>query len=168
MWEINLAEQTTAFLLSVALGVILCIIYDIFRSYRKIKVPSVISVFVQDVLFFAISAILTFLLLLATTYGQVRGYAFIGIALGFSLCRISLSVILFKVLVWLFKKIAAVISAINAMLLKCFRACCEKFSVIAKKLLKFLQNVVFYCKKLLHKNTHIVYNHDDCDLSNHE
>lgn len=166
MWEINLAEQTTAFLLFVALGVILCIIYDIFRSYRKVKVPSVISVFVQDVLFFVISSILTFLLLLATTYGQVRGYAFIGITLGFALCRISVSIILFKALVWLFNKIAVIIRAINTIFLRCFRACSEKFSIIANKLLKFLQNVVFYCKKLLHKNTYIVYN--DCDLSNHE
>ena len=151
MWEIDLANQTTSFLLSAALGVILCIIYDVFRSYRKVKLPSVIAVFVQDVVFFALSAVLTFLLLIATTKGQIRAYVFLGIIIGFAVCRISLSIIIFKVLVWLFKKCKSLLRLINGIFSRCFLFLCDKFKVLLNKTVEIFKNMFFSCKKLLHK-----------------
>lgn len=163
MWEINLAEQTLSFLLSLLLGVILCLKYDIFRAYRKIKKPTVIGVFIQDVLYFLICAVLTFLLMIITTSGQVRGYIFIGIVIGFAICRISLSVLFFKILVVLFGAVAKIFMAVKRKTTVLIKAIFRKIQGIAKKLLKFFKNVLFYRKKLLHTNNDIVYN--DHDLS---
>ena len=163
MWEINLAEQTLSFLLSLLLGVILCLKYDIFRAYRKIKKPTVIGVFIQDVLYFLICAVLTFLLMIITTSGQVRGYIFIGIVIGFAICRISLSVLFFKILVVLFGAVAKIFKVVKQKTTVLIKAIFRKIQGIAEKLLKFFKNVLFYRKKLLHTNNDIVYN--DHDLS---
>ncbi len=57
--------------------------YDFFRILRQLLKPRTWQVFVQDILFFATSAPLTFLFCLAVNGGVLRVYVFIGIVLGF-------------------------------------------------------------------------------------
>ena len=53
--------------------------------------------FVQDIIFWLIAALVTFGLLLVRCNGLVRGYAVLGELLGFAACRNSISLVLMKI-----------------------------------------------------------------------
>ena len=101
MWEISVNDQIFTFLLSILLGAMLCLLYDILRALRKAGWNSFVAVLAGDLLFWIVSAFAVYIFLLARTNGQVRGYVLFALVAGFALCRISLSRIFFKVLVFL-------------------------------------------------------------------
>lgn len=166
MWEINVADQTWSFFLSVILGVIFCVLYDFLRACRRVLKPSNTAVFFQDIFYFLIAGVLTFCLLLITTSGEVRGFVFVSIVLGFTLCRFTLSVVLLKILVMLLSGLVRIFRYLKLKITGFFGIVFKKVMSLAQKAAKYLKNVGFYIKKLLHKNTDIVYN--DCDLSQQE
>lgn len=111
MWEINNELQLLGFLRSVALGGLLCVFYDFLKAYRIAAKPSAVSVMVQDILYFCLCAPITFCFLLSVTNGEIRGFVFVGAVFGFILLRLTISGILVKILVFVFKgglKISAV------------------------------------------------------------
>lgn len=91
MWEIDVAEQTVSFFLSLALGGFFCLFYDLFRAARRVHTFTFLWVFVSDILFFAVCAVVTFCFLLSLTEGVIRGYFIFGILLGFSAVFFSIS-----------------------------------------------------------------------------
>ncbi len=91
MWEISNTSQAVNFLYSVVLGVLFAFVYDFFRSLRKCKPHTILSVFMEDISYFFILSVITFVFLLALTNGQVRAYILIGILLGFLLFIFTLS-----------------------------------------------------------------------------
>ena len=107
MWEIDVAEQTVSFLISLGLGGFFCLFYDLFRAARKVHFFSAFWVFVQDTLFFAVCALVTFCFLLSLTQGLIRGYFIFGIALGFLIVFFSLSRFFLKFLTAVLKAVAA-------------------------------------------------------------
>ncbi|MBE6769589.1 MAG: hypothetical protein E7548_02410 [Ruminococcaceae bacterium] len=91
MWGINIAEQTVSFFISLALGGFFCLFYDLFRAARKVHSFKPFLVFVSDILFFTVCAVITFCFLLSLTEGFIRGYFIFGILLGFSAVFFSIS-----------------------------------------------------------------------------
>jgi len=79
---VYLADQTIVFLQSMLVGALLALLFDAFRISR-IAIPTAGAVvFAEDVLFFAVCALVTFGLLLGTVEGQVRFFLITGEALG--------------------------------------------------------------------------------------
>ena len=103
MWEIDIAEQTLSFFISLALGGAFCFIYDLFRAVRRAFGFKNVKVFICDVLFFVICAFITFCFLLSLTNGMVRGYFIFGIIIGFLIVFFSVSRFTVAVLVTIFK-----------------------------------------------------------------
>lgn len=91
MWEIDNSFQLFSFLVAIAAGIVFCLIYDILRAFRKSKQVEDWTVFFQDVIYFAVISIATFLLLMALSNGEIRGYIIIGLVLGFLLCFFTIS-----------------------------------------------------------------------------
>lgn len=91
MWEISNSGQGNAFLMSVLLGAVLCVLYDLFRLDRIVFRRSTPVVFFEDILFWLIAAFSTFCLLILKTNGQVRAFVIIGIFLGFIIFRCTFS-----------------------------------------------------------------------------
>ena len=83
MWEINNSFQIFTFLASIIVGIIYCAFYDIFRALRYVKNFNNFIVFIQDIFYFFIISVTTFIYLLSTTNGQIRFYVLVGILLGF-------------------------------------------------------------------------------------
>lgn len=102
MWEINNDFQIIAFLVSIVTGGCYCVLYDILRALRKIKKVSDFSVFIQDVLYFSVIALLTFFLMMIFANGEIRGYIILGIISGFIACFLTLSKFIFKFLIFVF------------------------------------------------------------------
>ena len=91
MWEISVNDQVLTFIYSLVLGMMICTFYDILRALRKTGSRSYLSVFIGDLLFWIVSAFVTFIFLLSRTNGEIRGYVLISMLLGFTLWRFTLS-----------------------------------------------------------------------------
>ena len=68
---------------SVLLGLCSAIAWDVLRFFRVLFPPGSIRLFFEDVFFFAIWSIFTFLLCYAVNYGQVRSYVLLAQPFGF-------------------------------------------------------------------------------------
>lgn len=91
MWEISISNQITTFLLSVLIGMVFCLIYDMGRIIRTRYFLGTVAVFITDVLYFIFIGIFEFCFFLVTCSGEIRSFVFIGNLLGFVLCRATLS-----------------------------------------------------------------------------
>ncbi len=147
MWKIENSLQFIAFLTCTGFGALYCFLYDILRAVRKNKRFSDWAVAVQDLLFFIFAALITFLLLLKYTYGEIRLYIFIAIIIGFSVFRVTLSRFITPILIKAISKIIMLISvifrgykAIKNKIAAFIGLCAEKIKKYCKNSLKNLKN----------------------------
>lgn len=81
--ETTIPEQLNQLFLSCGMGFLLGCYYDVFRVIRLVMHSGKRWIFVQDMLFFLSSAVLTFLFSLAVMEGRLRSYLFVGELVGF-------------------------------------------------------------------------------------
>ncbi len=94
--EIYVADQTMLFLQSMLLGAVLGVFYDVFRITRiAIKTPSVV-IFAEDLVFFFVSAVISFCFMLSINDGQVRAFILLGELLGFTLYYFTVGMLVMK------------------------------------------------------------------------
>ena len=151
MWEIHSTDQTVTFMLSWALGGLLCAVYDILRGWRLSLHSGIIAVFFQDTFFGIFSAVTTFLFLLARSCGEIRLYVLVGEAIGFVLFRMSFSGVLLAFSCLLFsglRWIKTQLSHLYDLQLRLFACFFERFGAFCGKNLKNMRNKA---KKLLKK-----------------
>lgn len=77
-----LADQVYIFLSSVIIGAIMGIIFDFFRALRRKGNTKNILVYVQDIIFWFIIAIIIIVSSFIINNGELRGYMLIGYILG--------------------------------------------------------------------------------------
>lgn len=126
-------------------------VYDFLRALRKTGFNSFFAVFVGDVLFWVFSAFVTFIFLMARTYGEIRGYVMAGEIVGFLLFRITFSRVFFVVLKIILNAIKKIYlrfeRIVNAVYLKTDRILtkirvytAQKFKRTAKSVKKLLKS----------------------------
>lgn len=113
MWEIDNSFQLFSFLVSIAIGIAYCLIYDILRAYRKSKAVDDLTVFFQDLIYFVVISIATFVLFMALSNGEIRAYILIGLLLGFLLCFFTLS----RLFVWLLRKFFSLLQQVSEIII---------------------------------------------------
>lgn len=157
----NLVDNNTqiiSFLISLLAGALYCFFYDFFRVWRKLNRTGAIAVFIQDIIYFIIIAITTFILMLAFSKGHIRFYIIFGITGGFTLYNFTVS----KTLRGVFEKIFTFLGKIARQILLTFRRIKGLISSKMKKLLYFLQNIykksIKLQKNILKRIGKIVYN----------
>ena len=91
MSEITFFGQTGGLFAAIVTGVVLCLLYDLMRIFRIAFKSGKITVFFEDVIWFSVTAVVTYLVCLAKCNGEVRGYILIGEGVGFLLCRFTVS-----------------------------------------------------------------------------
>ncbi len=153
MGHITVADQTVTFLLSLALGAIFCVFYDVFRCFH-IRCKSWATVFISDILFWLIAAVAVFCFFVLRTMGQVRGYALLGVALGFVAGRLLFG----NTILRLFCRIERLFCAVLQLLLGPMRSffvflqkICKKIGRIIKKGLKNLKSLLYNTSNKLNK-----------------
>ena len=156
MWEINNTSQAASFFYSIILGVIFALFYDFFRSYRIVKPQTSLSVFLEDILFFLLLSITTFLFLLSLTNGEIRGYVLIGILLGFMLFIFTLSKYYIIAMTAILKLIISVITLFS----KGFYLLFDEIDCFFMKIFK---NTLKYLKKCLKKLVQMLYTKKKCN-----
>jgi len=87
---IYLADQTLVFFQGMLVGAVLALLFDAFRISRIALPTPVWAVFVEDVVFFLVCAVVTFSLMLSVLDGQVRFFVLVGQGLGAALYSLTL------------------------------------------------------------------------------
>lgn len=104
----DLTSQVYAFCVTMLIGFLLGIFFDVYRVLRGIIRPRRIITHIGDLLFWIVSTGFIFLLLLFGNWGEIRLYVFIGVGLGalgylrwFSQITLKMLGILLKILVYI-------------------------------------------------------------------
>ena len=118
MWEISSFSQLSASLFAFLLGIGLSLVYDVIKATRKIGLNSCVFVFLGDILFSFLSAVITFLFLLVFTNGALRGFVPFFETLGFVSSRLTLSRLFLKLLILIFSFLKRLLSKFSALLLQ--------------------------------------------------
>ncbi len=113
------------------------IIYDLLRIFRRVVPHGVCAVALEDVLYWAGTALLIFQLLYRENDGAVRGYALFAVAVGMLFYHQTVSG-------WLVEHIAGILNWCFGILLKPFR-------IVWKKVVQVCRMAVRFYKKKLKK-----------------
>lgn len=93
-----IANQVFVFFWSIVIGAILALIFDFFRISRRKGRTKNWVVYVQDVFYWIIVAIMIIASAFITNDGELRGYMFIGYGIGAIFYLILFSKILIKII----------------------------------------------------------------------
>ena len=157
MWELKTSTQVLTFFAAILLGIMLCVFYDIFRAVRCYKKTSFVVTAVEDLFFWIVAALITFILLLAGTNGEVRFYVILGEVLGFGLSTISISKLTFKFFCWIVKIISMLFRKIYCIYVAFLKLVLGLYIDFLKILRKKAENMLKLRKKLLKSNRELLY-----------
>ncbi|NJD01056.1 MAG: spore cortex biosynthesis protein YabQ [Ruminiclostridium sp.] len=88
---VSVSSQAYVFLCSVAGGVVIALVYDIFRIMRKVIKTGSLFTYVEDLLFWILVAVVMFATVYYSNEGELRSYIFLGTLLGVVLYALLLS-----------------------------------------------------------------------------
>ena len=89
--NINTNEQAITFALSIGLGFLFCLFYDVLRVFHRLWLKGFFEVLVSDILFWFVLSVATFCFLIIRCQGSVRVYVLFGQTLGFLAARFTIS-----------------------------------------------------------------------------
>lgn len=145
------------FLLSVGFGFFVGLLYDFFKVFRTVVLKSKKGIFVQDILFFLIVAVITFLFLLSINGGRFRLYIFIALAVGFSVYFFTFSNFFFEFSLNLFKKLKCIFLLLGSVISFPFGKLLKSSGKLRKKLkeilIKLPKKIKFKQKPLENENS---------------
>ena len=91
------ANQAYLFLIFILNGILIGILFDIFRILRRsFKTPNFVT-YIEDILFWIISTLSVIYSLFVFNNGEIRGYIFIGLIFGIAIYMLFFSKIVMKV-----------------------------------------------------------------------
>ena len=146
--NINTTEQVMTFVLSIGLGFLFCLLYDILRVFHKLWLKGFFEVLVSDILFWFVLSVVTFCFLIIRCQGSVRVYVIFGQTLGFVVARITVSKLFMRLL-----------TAIFTIISKCFNRFFGMMGEFLSKCEIFLKKLLNKAKKLLQDKAILLYNH---------
>lgn len=132
--EPTLQEQTQVFLYAMLIGVLLAGSYTVFGMLRTASPPGKILLFVYDLLFTGIGALINFLFALSQTHGRIRGYVLLAELLTFVPLYLTVGRLLRHSTDWLCR----IVSAAAAWLTAPFQRFSQSLAEAAKAKGRFL------------------------------
>ncbi len=162
IYSLSLATQTKNFLLSLGLGFIMGILYDLFRLVRIAVSKGKIAVVVTDLFYCVFLGFVTFIFFITVNEGEFRFYLLLGEGIGFGVYYFSLGAIIFSKAEYLVDKIKMCTKRIFKIIFYPFKFVFGKikalFDKIWKKGRKRTKNMKNKSKFLLKVNKHLLYN----------
>lgn len=149
-----IATQLSDFVGFFLIGVLIAIIFDFFRTYRQLKKTSVITVIIQDIIYFFIATSIIIIGVVNILDSNMRLYIFIAIILGCITHFIFLSkhiINLYKIIFRTSKAILEFIFLPLNLILYIIVKICIFIQKITKKCCKKFFYVITFVKKLLEK-----------------
>ncbi len=137
--EISVAEQMQMFLFSILFGLFLGALFDAFRILRLALPSGKAAVFLEDSIFLILAAILTFLFIYKTNFGDIRFYLLLGTILGALLYYFTIGILVMKSARAVIKFVKKFILAVLKVILKPLRKIYWFFSPFFKKITQNLK-----------------------------
>lgn len=75
-------SQAYIFLYSILGGILIAFVYDLFRIKRKAVKTAIVFIYLEDLIFWVIVAIVMFAVVYLSNDGEIRGFIFLGTVLG--------------------------------------------------------------------------------------
>lgn len=91
-----LLSQVSVFGYSCILGIGLGVLYDLFRIFRMMINHRYIGIFIQDVIYFIISGVVTFFFVLTMNNGEARFYILAGEGIGWIVYHLTIGEVIYK------------------------------------------------------------------------
>lgn len=139
-----LINQTSLFLIFTIDGVLIGIIFDIFRILRKTIKTSDFVTYIEDFLFWIITSIVLFYSIFTYNNGELRFFMFLAVILGFVLYLCTISSYLIKINV-------KIINTIKRIFLKLFeiiyKPLIKTFKILKKVIFKPILFVIINIRK---------------------
>ena len=110
-------SQIYIFLIYFIAGVIICLIYDIFRALRKTVKTSDFITYIEDTIFWILVAIFLIYLIFNISSGKIRFFMFLAICLGGKAYYFSLSKYFIKISVHILSYLKLIIKKLIEILL---------------------------------------------------
>ena len=95
-------NQLGLFLMYLASGILICLLFDIFRALRKAIKTSDLVTYIEDTIFWILASCFLLYLTFILNSGKIRLFIFIGLALGCSLYYFTISKYFMKITVKIF------------------------------------------------------------------
>ena len=135
--EAGLIRELMFFGLAVLRGILILVIYDVIRIFRRVFPRGVWSVALEDMLYWLLSAFLIFQLIYRENDGAIRGYALAAVAVGMFAYHQTVSSWLVEHLAWLLNR--------------CFDVIRKPLHKVGGKICKIVRLWYRFCKKKLKK-----------------
>ena len=91
-------SQVTIFLFSIVLGAVLSVLFDGFRVVNAVFRANWKRIFFEDIVYFILSAIITFTYILIMNMGEIRFYIIWGELIGWVIYRLTIGKFIYKIL----------------------------------------------------------------------
>lgn len=158
----TVGSQVQGFLLSMAIGVVIGVLYDLFRILRLSFTDNKVVVVLQDILFWSVSAVLSFLFVFVVNNGEFRAFLAIGELAGFAIYYFTLGVLVIKVSGWLVQGIKGALKFFLKIFLFPFKriylVLSPRFKTMCKSTKKNVKKSTSKCKFSLKRNRFLLYN----------
>lgn len=133
--------EISRFLFFILIGIILGILFDLFRIIRKCFKTSDLITYIHDILFLVLSGVILLISIFIINNGEIRGYIFLGIFIGILVYFITIS----KFLIIALTKI---ILFLKKILIKPIVDFCKFIRKIIKKLINKIKIIIKNIKKI--------------------
>jgi spore cortex biosynthesis protein YabQ len=100
-----ISVQIKSIFLSISAGLLVGVLFDLYRLFRGLKNPNKYITFFEDILFWILSAILVFIFLLYNNYAYIGLYVYLFIGLGLYFYIMFLSKLFISVQSTVFKNV---------------------------------------------------------------
>jgi spore cortex biosynthesis protein YabQ len=133
----TVSTQAYIFLCSVASGMVIALIYDLFRISRKAVRTANLLIYVEDLLYWLIVAIVMFTMVYYSNEGELRSYIFIGAILGTILYVLLFSRIIINSSMLIINVVRKIVKLILLVLLFPFRIMIKLSAIPAKTVARY-------------------------------
>jgi spore cortex biosynthesis protein YabQ len=138
---LSVSEQVIVFLSTALCGMVIALVYDMFRILRKAVRTGSIMTFVQDILYWIIASVIMFVTIYCSNDGELRGFLFLGALLGVILYAFAFSRAIMNSSLFIIKIVTRGIRFISLLISYPFRITVK---LLVMPALKFIGGAVKY------------------------
>lgn len=136
----EIIKEADVLVVSLIMGMVLLLVYDQIRIFRRLIPHGTIWVGIEDILFWIASAVSLFAMLYRENSGYIRGFAIGGVVVGMLIYNLLLSRLVVRGSVFLLRKILFLISRPFAWTARLFHRPIGFVRKTGKKVVRFLKN----------------------------
>lgn len=113
--------QLMLFIVSIIIGIVMGVLFDIFRVIRKIVHHHSLTVQLEDIFYWILCALIGFYILYICNYAEIRVYVFIGMLLGSILYFCTVSILVIQIADWVIKTVKSILNKMIVLIMKPIR-----------------------------------------------